>query len=647
MAILDISKREPSSPSTPQRAKKSLFSFAKTNPSGSFFSSHIPPQKPLQTFSKSTMEENIDNAETIIKKWDHKEPSSEKFCSIFQEDRKEAKEYLQIVKDLRRAMHFFVTEQSTCNKLVLAQNLMQKAMKRLEKEFYQILSTKKEHLDPESVSKSSRSSHLSRSISVDSQESTDSGNEIQPAGADPISEVVRLSVLAMTDLKMIADCMIGSGYTKECWKIYRIIRKSIVDEGLYRLGTESRSSAYVNALKPDVLEYRIKHWINAAKIAVKTLFYAERFLCDYVFSASKTIRETCFSDVAKEGGINLFKFPELVAKTKRSPEKLFLLMDLHEAIVELLPDIESIFSYDSISSVKVQALSSLNKLKASSLNILSEFELSIHKNSSKTPVPGGGIHPLTNSVSDYVASLANYNGVLSDILSDSISTAQSSFPEAYFDSSSVNETPKNSSLSAKLAWVLLVLLCKLDSKAELYNDIALSYLFLANNIQFVIEKVRGTTLKVLLGDEWISNLETKVKLYSTKYENVAWTKVFSCLPESLDPSISPDTIKEHFNRFKERFEESCRRQKSWVVPDGKLRDEIKVSIARKLVPVYRDFYDYYMVVLCGEKDLEVLVRLSPDNIGNCLSDLFHENVRSGSLLSSASLPNSCVWQCIS
>lgn len=640
MAILDISKREPSSPSTPQKAKKSLFSFAKTNSSLSSFSGHIPPQNPPQTFSRSIMEENIDNAETVIKKWDHKESSYEKFSSLFHHDRKEGKEYIQRIAELKKAMHFLVIEHSTCNKLVLAQNLMEKAMKRLEKEFYQILSTKKEHLDPESVSKSSRSSHMSRSISVDSSESTDSGNEIQHhAGAESISEAERLSVLAMSDLKMIADCMISSGYAKECWKIYRIIRKSIMDEGLYRLGIETRTSAYVNAMKPNVLEHEVKNWIDAAKIAVKTLFHGERFLCDHVFSASKTISETCFSDISKEGGINLFKFPELVAKTKKSPEKIYLFMDLHEAIAELLPEIESIFS--SISSVKVQAISSFNKLKISSLNILSDFELSIQRNPLKTPVPGGGIHPLTNSVTDYVASLASYNGVLSDILSNSTSPQSISL----FDSPSTNDTSKTSS---KLAWIILVLLCKLDSKAELYNDIALSYLFLANNIQFVISRVRSSTLKVLLGDEWISNLERKVKLYSSKYENVAWNKVFLCLPERLDPAIPSDTIKEHFKRFNESFEETYRRQKSWVVPHGTLRDEIKISIARKLVPFYRDFYDYYMVILTGEKDLEILVRFSPDNIGIFLSDLFHENVRSGSLLSSSStLPNSCVWQCIS
>nr|DAD43207.1 TPA_asm: hypothetical protein HUJ06_001437 [Nelumbo nucifera] len=44
----------------------------------------------------------------------------------------------------------------------------------------------------------------------------------------------------MSDLKSIANCMISSGYGKECVKIYKIIRKSIVDEG-YTISESSTS----------------------------------------------------------------------------------------------------------------------------------------------------------------------------------------------------------------------------------------------------------------------------------------------------------------------------------------------------------------------------------------------------------------------
>jgi exocyst complex protein 7 len=64
---------------------------------------------------------------------------------------------------------------------------MQIAMKRLQKEFYQILSMNQAHLDSESVS--ARSSRTA---------------------GDAIDEVVEVSSIAMADLRSIAECMISA-----------------------------------------------------------------------------------------------------------------------------------------------------------------------------------------------------------------------------------------------------------------------------------------------------------------------------------------------------------------------------------------------------------------------------------------------------
>nr|DAD25300.1 TPA_asm: hypothetical protein HUJ06_026764 [Nelumbo nucifera] len=83
--------------------------------------------------------------------------------------------------------------------------------------------------------------------------------------AHSISEVEQASMLAMSDLKSIADCLISSGYGKECVKIYKIIRKSIIDEGLYRLGIEKLTSSRIQKMDWDVLDLKIKTWLNTAK----------------------------------------------------------------------------------------------------------------------------------------------------------------------------------------------------------------------------------------------------------------------------------------------------------------------------------------------------------------------------------------------
>ncbi|GMY08655.1 exocyst complex component EXO70H1-like [Fagus crenata] len=609
----------------------SSFPSSKTLSSLSSFPSSPIPSTRILKFSETMMEENIENAESIISKWDPNS-SSYKGTSLFHHNRKDAKEFLKSVKELRRAMHFLISENSTSEKLILAQNLMQIAMKRLEKEFYQILAENRDHLDPESVSGRSSGGGSSNS---DDEDETQYKDELEIAG-DSITEVGSVLALAMTDLKSIAECMISLGYGKECVKIYKIIRKSIVEEGLYHLGIEKFRSSQIHKMNREDLEHIIKKWINVTKIAVKTLFSGERVLCDHVFSASEKIRESCFSGITKEGAFSLFRFPELITKSKHSQEKVFQLLELYEAVFELKPEIEFIFNSESTTVVQLQALSSLLKLGDSIRTILSEFESTIQKDLSRTPVFGGGIHPLTVSAMDFISSLADYSGILSSIIVDNPQAGPSPLPESYFESptSGNGSTP---AVSVHLAWLILVLLCKLDTKAALYKDVSLSYLFLANNLHFIVEKVRTTNLRYLLGNDWVLNHTKKVKQYASNYESMAWTKVFSCFPEKNTLAITPEMAKECFRRFNVAFEEAHRKQTSWVVQDGKLRDQLKVSIAKKLVPEYQEFYDTYLVMLIGEKNLELLVRFSPDDLGNYLSDLFHGTSTSGSTSSSSLL----------
>ncbi|KAM1012170.1 hypothetical protein FF1_047299 [Malus domestica] len=89
---------------------------------------------PRHSFSNSLMEENIEIAEAII-----------------------------------AMQHFLISQTTNTEKLIRAQNLMQSAMKRLEKEFYQIMSANREYLDAETIS--SRSSRASTRTSVSDQDS--------------------------------------------------------------------------------------------------------------------------------------------------------------------------------------------------------------------------------------------------------------------------------------------------------------------------------------------------------------------------------------------------------------------------------------------------------------------------------------------
>nr|XP_010937792.1 exocyst complex component EXO70H1-like [Elaeis guineensis] len=465
------------------------------------------PHQQQQSSSATMMEEKVTAVEAIITKWDPDAASFAKITSLFYEDRAEAHRFLLAVSDLQRAMLDFVSDKgnlvSGSDTLVLAQNLMQAAMRRLEKEFYQILSANRDRLDPESVS--ARSSGSSVSDAEDDAGGSPE-DDIRAAG-ESIGEVELAAAVAMADLHAIAETMISAGYGKECFRIYKILRKSIIDECLYRLGFEKLRPSQIQKLDWESLDSKIRTWLGASRVAVKTLFSGERILLDHVFSGSDSIREACFADIARDAAVQFLSFPELMAKSKRSPEKMFRILELYDAIAELWLEIEPVFSFESTAAVPTQALNSLVKLGEAARATIADFEAAMQKDTSKSPIPGGGIHPLTRHSMDFVALLADYDAALADIFADSSVHVPSALPEIFLDTSQASAPPSPAPSSAastfnyeenpgypvavRLARLILVLLCKLNDKAELYREVSLSYLFLANNLQYIVNKVRG------------------------------------------------------------------------------------------------------------------------------------------------------------
>ncbi|KAL3518266.1 hypothetical protein ACH5RR_020855 [Cinchona calisaya] len=60
---------------------------------------------------------------------------------------------------------------------------------------------------------------------------------------------------------------------------------------------------------------------------------------------------------------------------------------------------------------------------------------------------------------------------------------------------------------------------------------------------------------------------------------------------------------------------------SWVIPDWKLRVQIKASLSKKMVPAYRAFHERHRKEI-GE---EAIVRYAPEDLKNYLLDLFYGN----------------------
>lgn len=72
---------------------------------------------------------------------------------------------------------------------------------------------------------------------------------------------------------------------------------------------------------------------------VKLLFAAERKLCDQIFEGKHALKDHCFAQLMAKSLSILLSFGDAVAKSQGSPEKLFVLLDMYEATLELQSDV--------------------------------------------------------------------------------------------------------------------------------------------------------------------------------------------------------------------------------------------------------------------------------------------------------------------
>ncbi|KAG6475898.1 exocyst complex component EXO70H1-like [Zingiber officinale] len=577
-------------------------------------------------------------AEAVVARW----RPDDKIASLFDGDRAEAREFLAAVRVVHRTMLHFASAGSSPevkSALVSGQTVLQSAMGRLEEELYRILAANRDLLDPESVS--ARSS--TQSIVSDEAEEEE---EVRAAG-DSIREVEHEAAAAMADLHAIADTMISVGYGKECARVYKVLRKSIVDEGLYRLGFEPLApNSHIHKLDWPLLEIKIRSWLAASHVAVTTLFAGERILLDHVFSGFDTIREAVFVDIAGEAAREFLRFPDLVTKSKRSTEKIFLILELYEAVSKLLPEINTVFSFVSTAAVRDQALTSLTKLAEVVRATLADFETAVQKEHSKVITPGGGIPPLTRRAMNYIAELSDHDFTLAEIYEELPFQTPSLHPDFFFDasdssaavetrtssfgssfsfssSSSASSDSNRSGIAGRLAWLILVLLCKLDGKAAAYRDAGQSYLFLANNLQFIVNTVRHCRLRGLLGEEWVARHAAKARQHAARYERIAWGQVAAEVPAA---EVSAEEARERMRAFVAAVEAACAAQAGWVVTDAGMREEVREAVRVMVLPAYRGFYQHWSAALEeGEA-----VRFSPEVVRQRLAELFSGSDETGS-----------------
>ncbi|KAK8511359.1 hypothetical protein V6N13_013773 [Hibiscus sabdariffa] len=537
------------------------------------------------------VEEQLKQAERKILSWES-DPTM-----IWDSGPREASEYLEAVYEIQTLVdglrRLSVHENRKQKELLhRATSVLQTAMSRLEEELIHVLVQHRQLFEPKHMS--SRSTRRvvvydDSFVSVDDEPAKETSSRNCPSDeiGEYIVDLVRADVIP--DIKSIAKVMFTSNYGPEFCEAFIGVRKEALEQYSAILETEELGIEDVLKMEWTSMSSKMNKWTWSMKIIVQVYLASEKRLCDLVLGDFGSVSSFCFLEISKATILCLLNFGEAIAMGPHQPEKLLRLLDMYETLADLLRDIDTLFSEEASSFVRLQFHVLLERFGVSSIAAFEAFQVAISSNGSLYPFPGGGVHPLNKYVMNYISMLPEYCNTLNLLLKDQhVDVAdQVTDPDNGPNLSLSTSCP----MSCHLRSITSSLESNLYRKSQLYKDEALQHIFLMNNIHYLVQKVKGSELRLFFGDEWIRKHNGKFQQHANNYERATWSSVI-CFLKDDNPGSSPvlkSTFKEQCRGFSIAFEEVYKTQTSWCIPDPQLREDLRISTSLKVVLAYRTF----------------------------------------------------------
>ncbi|ESQ41356.1 hypothetical protein EUTSA_v10012838mg [Eutrema salsugineum] len=569
----------------------------------------------------------LDLFEDKLSKYDSGEPKT-----IWYQDPEETSSLLEAVDRVSKLMGLLLNTKSCLDHheplINHAGSIQQRAMAFLEDEFRIILeeSVVKEPVVASDDSSSQRKSTADQQdhLQNDAVVSQDHDQMIVPECGDQEIEYPGYPEEVVVLLRKIAEKMKGGGYGWECREVYLVGRRNILMRTLkHDCEFEKVSIDEVQKMSWDTLEREIPIWNKTFKDCSSRFFPGELKLAEKIFPGDDG---SLFCIVTHGLAIQFLGFAEAVAMTKRSTEKLFKILDIYETLRDSFPPMEELFPEELRSELRNEVTSARSRLGETAIHIFSDLENSIKSDSSKTPVPGGAVHPLTRYTMNYLKYSCEYKDTLEQVFK-SHSKMEREDQEESAESG-------NSAFANQLMRIMELLDVNLEAKSKQYKDIPLSCIFMMNNGRYIVQKIKGSAeIHEVMGDTWCRRRSSELRNYHKNYQRETWGKLLGFLGhEGLmhNGKIVKPNLKERFKSFNATFDEIHKTQTTWVVNDEQLQSELRVSITAVMIPAYRAFMARFGQYLDPGRQTEKYIKYQPEDIEDLIDQLFDGNTSSSS-----------------
>ncbi|RCV36142.1 hypothetical protein SETIT_7G295900v2 [Setaria italica] len=562
------------------------------------------------TMAHENIDRTIENAEAILAQFDIVRRAE---AVILRGPREKLGTFLEAVDLLKGVVHFFSSNKNfKCCEGVLNQvdSLLTNSALKIEEEFRQLMDTYSKPIEPDRLFNCLPKHQLASkgdSEAVGEQPS----KSFETALKNPT--IIPSGILLL--LHDIARQLVQDGNQQSCYRIYRDARGSALELSLRKLGIEKLSKGDIQRMQWAALKVDIGNWTHLMQIAVKVLLPGERKNCDQIFDGITFNKDQCFVELAGSSVMTLLSFGDTIAKSKRSHGNLFVLLEMYGVMHELQSEVEVVFQGKFCSEMRDAALNLTKSLAQAAQETLVDFEEAVEKDSSKTIMQNGAVHPFTIEVINYVKPLFDYQSTLKILFQQSETSGGA---ESY--------------LAGVIVKIMQALQNNLNGKSKQYKDPALSHIFLMNNLHCMVMSVRRSQSKDILGGDWIQRHRKIVQQNANQYKRVAWARTLSVqatggigssAPSDVSSSgVSRSMIKERFNSFNMQFEELHAKQSQWTIPDHELRDNLRLAIAEVLLPAYRSFINRFGSLVQRGKNPHKHIKHSPEALDQLLGQFF-------------------------
>ncbi|KAM7068692.1 exocyst complex component 7 isoform 11-T11 [Molossus nigricans] len=248
----------------------------------------------------------------------------------------------------------------------------------------------------------------------------------------------------------------------------------------------------------------------------------------------------------------------------------------------------------------------------------------------------GTVHELTSNAILFLQQLLDFQETAGAMLASQVLGDTYNIPldprETSSSASSYSSEFSKRLLSTYICKVLGNLQLNLLSKSKVYEDPALSAIFLHNSYNYILKALEKSELIQLVAvtqktaeRSYREHIEQQIQTYQR-----SWLKVTDYIAEKNLPVFQPGVklrdkerqmIKERFKGFNDGLEELCKIQKAWAIPDTEQRDKIRQAQKHIVKETYGAFLHRYGSVPFT-KNPEKYIKYRVEQVGDMIDRLF-------------------------